>query len=272
NLNIRYTLYTHLAVALIRKGVPLDAKSSSGFQPIHLAAARPSDTWLQLYLYIDMGADANALAEDGLSPLHMAARSQVPATTLSTLLKRGANIHLKTTQGRTALHEACANSREDNIRILLSAGADMLAEDCDGKTPFTALCRSIEPPYIESPSVRLMIKALALKKDRLQPSVKLKDERLVRSNREMRAYYRDCRAQVASLKLTRFTEDCTFLELLTKSCEQIAGLMMRNGNFKVNFRLYDFSGFAMYAEDALAAFERAQRHCEDLAMSSSEIR
>ncbi|XP_003424814.1 receptor-interacting serine/threonine-protein kinase 4-like [Nasonia vitripennis] len=238
-------------------GVPLDAKSSIGFQPIHLAAARPSDTLLKLYL--DMGADANALAEDGLSPLHMAARSQVPATTLSTLLKRGANIHLKTTQGRTALHEACANSREDNIRLLLSAGADMLAEDCDGKTPFTALWRSIEPPYIESPSVRLMIKALALKKDRLQPSVKLKDERLVRSNPGMREYYRDCRAQIARLKLTRLTEDCTFLQLLTKSCEQIAGLMMRNGNFKANFRLYDFSGFAMYAEDALAAFKRAQR-------------
>lgn len=212
----------------------------------------------QVKLFLDHGANVNSLVYNDKFPLYLAAERKNPAL-LETLLKRGANIHLETINGRTALHKACRYSLMENILVLVSAGAYLLIEDKNGMTPFAL----ISPKNMENPSTRLMIKLLALRKanKRLpQPSFEWKDERMMKQQHpKLWDYYRDCHAHISIMKITRFIKNCTFYELLTESHCHIAALM-RNPDFQVNFELYDLNGFSMYAEDILRAFQRAQNH------------
>lgn len=103
----------------------------------------------------------NAQAQSGVFPLYLAATTD-SLEVLKTLLKRSADVDLKTSEGRTALHRACLNSdtNEESIKILVSAGADICIEDHDGDTPFPLIDMS-------KPCCEMILKMLALKKGKL---------------------------------------------------------------------------------------------------------
>ncbi len=109
-------------------------------------------------LLIDHGADINAKANDGWTPLDMAAatfagnhektgrlKDYTKYDIFKMVLAAGADINATTTDGWTPLHAAVANAmkawREDpdwslnRIRDLLHAGADVEARDMNGRTP-----------------------------------------------------------------------------------------------------------------------------------------
>ncbi|XP_031786360.1 poly [ADP-ribose] polymerase tankyrase-2-like [Nasonia vitripennis] len=247
-----------LARVLIEKGVSLDDRDNEiQSQPIHLAVIQENKKLVELFL--DHGADVNSLRKDGEFPLYLAVR-WISQSLLKPLLERGASIDQRTTLGRTALHAACrykkyANQlQEEAIELLVNAGADVLVEDCDGNTPLALIEADCE---MKNPSVRLIIKALALKKVCLSP-VELKDERIIKKYLVW-LYYKDCIKEIDRMKLTWFVKTCTLFELLTRSHCQIADLM-RNPTFETEFRKCDVSVFPKYAEDIWRAFRRAQHH------------
>lgn len=207
----------------------------------------------------------NARAKDGVFPLYLAAKSKKPAA-LETLLKLDAEIDLRTDRGRSALHSACYNLQEKNIKLLLTVGADMLAEDKDGCTPFSL----IEYKNVRNQCISLMLKELALKKSCLScQSIVLKDEIIVGEYPKLWDYYRSCIEVVERTKSTRFIRTCTFFELLTRSHCRIAALM-RNPEFKANFANYDLKEFDEYAEHMLEAFERAE-YCYHFMLEQEDL-
>ena len=95
-------------------------------------------------LLSEHGADLNAQANDGETPLHMAAKwGQVAVVRV--LLEHGANVGLEDNKGATPLHEG-SNGPEKKplvtnyekpkvVRMLLKHGADIGAKDNKGRSP-----------------------------------------------------------------------------------------------------------------------------------------
>ena len=109
--------------------------------------------WRLCQFLIENGADVNhALADTGETPLHavLCKTNRVRYTPLvSILLASGADPNLATlpsvqtgsfmrecrTKGETPLHRAAAFGNEEDIRLLLTAGARIDAKDANGDTP-----------------------------------------------------------------------------------------------------------------------------------------
>ncbi|OXU26175.1 hypothetical protein TSAR_003967 [Trichomalopsis sarcophagae] len=258
--------HTVLARFFIEKGVISleDRDSHYHRQPIHTAAMAGNNELVKLY--IEHGANVNARMKYGYFPLYLAAVNGKPAV-VRTLLERGADIHQRTVYGgRSALHNASENSiivpehyQDENIRLLLSAGADVLIEDDRGKTPFALINRY---EYASNPGTSLIIQELALKKV-CQPEIEIKDERIIEQHSELQNYYQECIEQVERMKVTKFIKTCTFLDLLTKCACQIANLM-RNPEFEVNFENYDLTEFPAYATNLYERFKLARRHYDSM--------
>ena len=105
-----------------------------------------------LRVLLDNGADPNwSHPETGETPLHVAtfhAHRAGAYECVRCLLAAGANVNSKTKNrigsdtfdggyvvGETPLHNAAAYGNMAMIRLLIDAGADVLAEDADGHTP-----------------------------------------------------------------------------------------------------------------------------------------
>ncbi|XP_003424743.1 ankyrin-1-like [Nasonia vitripennis] len=244
-----------LVKILIERGASLEDKDHiCSFQPLHMAVFQ--ENYKLTRVFLDHGAKVDALAIDGLYPLYLATACAKSKTMMEILLKYGANVNQMTTYGhQTALHLACLLFKNDErIMILLSAGADVLAEDRYGSTPFGR----IDPSHVTKPESFFIIKELALIKA-TQPSITLKDEKKIERHPETRNHYRDCKEQIERMKVRKFNNTCTFFELLTKCHCQIAKLM-RNPEFEINFNSYDFSEISHYTGDLRVSFERAKKH------------
>ena len=83
------------------------------------------------------GADPNARAEFGDTPLHRAAEFSQRPETVTALVNAGADPNARDEAGGTPLHGAAEFSqRPEIITALVNAGADLNARDGDGRTPF----------------------------------------------------------------------------------------------------------------------------------------
>lgn len=92
-------------------------------------------------LLVDAGADANAVDDGGLTPLHEGAKNDNPVVAVH-LLAAGADPHALDNDGYTPLHHSAA--RGENGRViarLLAAGSDGRAESNDGRTPLHSALR-----------------------------------------------------------------------------------------------------------------------------------
>ena len=84
------------------------------------------------------GADVNAKAPNGLTPLHVAAGNG-RAEVVKVLLKGGAEIEAKDRKHwKTPLHWAVFGGGVAAARALLDAGSDVNAKDARGQTPLRA--------------------------------------------------------------------------------------------------------------------------------------
>lgn len=133
----------------------LEHRRENGWTWLH-AALLNGDGDAASYL-IDLGVDINASANDGWTPLHMAAASFVDNShiegkqkeyskydLLHMLVDAGVDLSVTTEDGWTALHAAVANAHTgwrgveahslDRIKDLIAAGLDVNATDINGKT------------------------------------------------------------------------------------------------------------------------------------------
>jgi ankyrin repeat protein len=113
------------AKALLDAGANVHACDRNGFQAIHDASAQE-----MIALLLAAGADVNAISGGGDWPLKSAAHSG-DCNLVRMLLKAGAKIDL-TSSGDTALFAAVFSRSLECVSLLLDAGANILARDCDG--------------------------------------------------------------------------------------------------------------------------------------------
>jgi len=93
-----------------------------------------ADEWLE------QGADIDARFKlsQGYTTLMMVARKEWEPETIEFLLERGADVNVRTFNGRTALYVAAANGRTQHVRMLLEAGADVNLRNQAGDTAMKA--------------------------------------------------------------------------------------------------------------------------------------
>jgi ankyrin repeat protein len=110
--------------------VSLDPQNEKKLAAIHFVRDLPT-----LYILLNAGADINAQAASGLTPLMLAIRSNYEIFA-KTLVDAGADIRLKDAEGMTALHYASSWGWDESLlHALVEAGADVYAKNNRGLTP-----------------------------------------------------------------------------------------------------------------------------------------
>lgn len=108
----------------------LHSRDLYGVQPLNIAAS-VSETYV--FHLLNAGADMFAKTDDGLTVLHIAARTRQPnvvGLVLSKLIgqheeKRKSFINLKDRLGGTAFHYACRSGSPESVQLLLQGGTDL---------------------------------------------------------------------------------------------------------------------------------------------------
>ena len=121
------------------RDVVLEIKDKEGATPLHKAAFKGDQAVVQLFL--DAGADINAVDDEGATVLHKAAYKGNSAI-MNLLLERGAKTDIVDNQGGTALYNACFNGFVKCVQLLLEKSSDATAminiPDKDGRGPLHA--------------------------------------------------------------------------------------------------------------------------------------
>jgi len=60
---------------------------------------------------------------------------------VSFLIDKGANVEIKSKEGKTPLHLAVEEAKQNIINLLLDRGADIEAKNNDGRTPMYSECK-----------------------------------------------------------------------------------------------------------------------------------
>ena len=115
--------------------VPAAAPPEAGATLLHMAAGFGSDPYM-IKALIEAGADPDARAEEGATPLHLAAGRANPSV-VKALIEGGADSGARSEGGLTPLHMAAYNNANPFvIKALIEGGANPAARDEDGFTPF----------------------------------------------------------------------------------------------------------------------------------------
>lgn len=109
---------------------------------LHIAIARGDMDKIKEEL--DMGANVNALAGDGLSTLQWAISADL--TILEFLLQAGANPNVESFEGATPIMNAVQSDKMEHLQLLIAQGAEVNKQDNRG---FTALHRAAEMGHVE---------------------------------------------------------------------------------------------------------------------------
>ena len=124
-----------VVILLVERGADVNATTGSGASPLQYAAANEDPDVAALLL--GLGVDVNHRSNSNSTPLHTAAANGSPEVVIL-LLERGAesDINAENERGTTPLHYATQlNSNPEVASILVSGGADLQAQDNQGRTP-----------------------------------------------------------------------------------------------------------------------------------------
>lgn len=124
-----------MAAALLAAGADAGAKTGEGWPTVLLAVLAGAPAVL-LHLLAAHGADPNeAEPEEGLTPLHLAARAGDVAT-MRALLRAGACCNARDARSRTPLFDALCADDSVCVAVLVNLGADLDVVDARGWSPF----------------------------------------------------------------------------------------------------------------------------------------
>jgi len=90
---------------------------------------------------LEQGADANAAAPDGTTPLHWAVYHG-DADLVARLIAAGADVGVANEYGSTPMMEAAVRGNAAVIELLLEAGADVESRNADGQTALMVVART----------------------------------------------------------------------------------------------------------------------------------
>jgi hypothetical protein len=107
----------------------VSSKDSESHTPLHWAVHKKD----VVELLLAHGADVNAKAKNGITPLHMAVMVG-GKDVVELLLAKGAAVNARDQSDATPLHNA-AMAGKDAVELLLSKGAEVNAKDFFGRTP-----------------------------------------------------------------------------------------------------------------------------------------
>ena len=100
----------------IKAGADVNARAEYGLSPLMYAAGFNTNPDV-LSVLIEAGVDVNARDKDGVTPLMLAARHNINPEVLSVLIKAGANILLKDNSGKTTFDYAKNNSSIKGTKV-----------------------------------------------------------------------------------------------------------------------------------------------------------
>eukprot|EP00049_Salpingoeca_infusionum_P007935 m.128129 g.128129 ORF g.128129 m.128129 type:complete len:1073 (+) comp13865_c0_seq1:107-3325(+) len=123
-----------LAKLLVEAGANPTVSGEEGVTPIHLAAKYGSPDLLTLLLDSAPEDGVNVTDDYQSTPLHFATL-RVNMDCVRSLLQRGANIDAVDKQGETPLHIACIHGRTQVVSILLGFNANLMSADDSHNTP-----------------------------------------------------------------------------------------------------------------------------------------
>src|SRR6266702_3376122 len=126
-----------VAQLLLECSVDVNTQHKDHRTPLHLASYHGKLEIVRLLL--DRGANANATADNGESPLHKVSKgkyeSQEDGVRVAwLLLERGGDVNAQRKDHWTPLHLACYNGKLDIARVLLDRGANANAEADNGES------------------------------------------------------------------------------------------------------------------------------------------
>lgn len=119
----------------------LDAADSRGYTVLMESLCDINASYVRTEAYLNLpitlalienGANVNAVANNGTTPLHLAAKASDEA--VKALVKAGADINAKDNNGDTPLMIACRWSNEKKVRWLIKAGADFNIKNNAGES------------------------------------------------------------------------------------------------------------------------------------------
>jgi ankyrin repeat protein len=125
------------------RGADVTLQNGKGQAALHQALQRGDPDIIQLVLS-RANVNADALDNNGSTPLHLAASEAEVLSGAQLLLKNGAKIDLQNKKGQTALHLASQRGHLDFMELLLNRGAVVDVPDKDGFTPLHLAISKVE--------------------------------------------------------------------------------------------------------------------------------
>jgi ankyrin repeat protein len=132
---------------LIAKGADVNAEATRGVTPIHYAAMRPEDEAETLQVLLKYGANPNRGGGKSPTPLLCAASSGA-VRQMQVLIEHGAKLDMTGANGETPLIAAAAAGKADAVKFLVDKGANPLLKDKTGKTAADYAAKSLFIPIL----------------------------------------------------------------------------------------------------------------------------
>lgn len=113
---------------------PVPVHNPDGWTPLHLAAFYGRAEMVEWLL--EHAAEVHAVSDNAMAnhPLHAALAGERDPAVVAHLITAGADVNARAAGGVTPLHLAAARGDEAMVRLLLEAGAQSAPME-DGKTP-----------------------------------------------------------------------------------------------------------------------------------------
>ena len=131
--NGNFTILSNLDSAGKSKVDP-NAVDKSGMSLLHCAVLKKQESIVTYLLKVRACTARTQIEKSGATPLYDAARIGT-AENVKSLVTFGADVNAATTKGLTALHQAAARGNLDMVKELVQAGADVNAIAENGRTP-----------------------------------------------------------------------------------------------------------------------------------------
>lgn len=117
---------------LLNSGADINAVARNGKTPLHLSVESGCVNIVKrLLIYKPENVSCNSGVDEGYTPLHTAAKESKEEI-IELLLKYGVHINAITKKGKTPLHLAVEYSRLNNVKILLAYEADINCSSASG--------------------------------------------------------------------------------------------------------------------------------------------